>query len=126
MPAYDSSAFHPPAPLALVTIRSPLSGVAVANVPMLLDSGADVSLLPRESIAELIAGDQGSQRFELEGFNGAKSWAPVVHLELQFLGKSFRGQFLVVDASYGYLGRNILNNVALLLDGPSLSWNVSR
>jgi len=61
--------------------------------------------------------------YELEAFDGAKSRAPVVQLEVRFLGKSFRGQFLVIDGQHGVLGRNILNNVSLLFDGPSLRWD---
>jgi hypothetical protein len=39
------------------------------------------------------------------------------------LGRAFRGQFLVIDQQAGILGRNILNNLALLLDGPQLTWS---
>jgi hypothetical protein len=49
MPAYDTTLFDPPAPLARVTIRHPLSGTTVSDVPMLLDTGADVTLLPQAS-----------------------------------------------------------------------------
>jgi hypothetical protein len=37
MPAYDANRFQPPAPVALVTLRNPATGVACADVPMLLD-----------------------------------------------------------------------------------------
>jgi hypothetical protein len=46
-------------------------------------------------------------------------------LELQLLGKTFRGQFLVVDARHGILGRNILNAISVLLDGPAQNWQES-
>jgi hypothetical protein len=45
-----------------------------------------------------------------------------VTAELQFHGKSFRGQFLLIDGWHGVLGRNVLNNLSLLLDGPSREW----
>ena len=122
MPAYDSTVFRPPAPVASVTVRSPVSGRTVSNVLLLLDSGADVSFLPRGAMADLIDRSQESAQYEVEAFDGTKSLAPVVQMELVFLGKSFRGQFLLVDAPYGFLGRNILNNISLLLDGPSLNW----
>ena len=122
MPAYDSTAFRPPAPVASVTVRSPASGRTASNVLLLIDSGADVSILPREPIAELIDGSQPSDQYEVEAFDGTRSTASVAQLEVLFLGKSFRGQFLLLDAPYGYLGRNILNNISLLLDGPSLNW----
>lgn len=35
MPAYDSSGFHPPAPVALVTVRSVTSSATADNVRML-------------------------------------------------------------------------------------------
>jgi hypothetical protein len=126
MPAYDSMAFRPPAPVASVTVRSPVTGRTVSDVPLLLDSGADVSFLPRGPIASLLDVSQTSARYEVESFDGSKSTAPVAHLEVLLLGKSFRGQFLLVDAPFGFLGRNILNNISILLDGPSLSWREHR
>ncbi len=48
MPAYNASAFRPPAPVAHVIVKSPTTNHVVAGVPMLIDSGADVSLLPRD------------------------------------------------------------------------------
>jgi hypothetical protein len=39
------------------------------------------------------------------------------------LGRTFRGQFLVIDEETGILGRNILNTLALLLDGPRQTWS---
>jgi hypothetical protein len=126
MPAYESNSFRPPAPVALVSVRSPKTGAVLPNIAMLLDSGADVSLLPREPIAELIRDADPSMQFELESFDGTRSKSSVVNLELVFLGKSFRGQFLLIDGNYGIIGRNILNNVSLVLDGPSLTWREAQ
>ena len=36
-----------------------------------------------------------------------------------FLGKSFRGRFLPVEAAVGAIGRNLSDRVRLLLDGPA-------
>jgi hypothetical protein len=124
MQAYDAARFDPPAPLAYVTVRSEELGVVIHDVPMLLDTGADVSLLPRSHVATLTSTD--ATRYELEGFDGTKSTAPAITVELAFLGKSFRGQFLVVEGWHGILGRNILNNLTLLLDGPSGIWTEQR
>ena len=122
MPAYDSAIFRPPAPVASVTVRSPVTGRTVSNVALLMDSGADVSLLPRQPIADLIDDSQKESQYEVEAFDGTRSLATVANLEVVFLGKSFRGQFLLVDSPYGYLGRNILNRLSLHFDGPTLSW----
>jgi hypothetical protein len=93
---------------------------------MLLDTGADVSLVPRQSIVGQIEIDDAVALYELEAFDGARRAAPAVELELLFLGKSFRGRFLVVDGRHGILGRNVLNCLSLLLDGPSLNWTENR
>jgi len=47
MPDYDNVLFTPPAPVALVTLRNSDSGATQINVSMLLDTGADVSLIPQ-------------------------------------------------------------------------------
>jgi len=126
MPAYDAAYFNPPAPVALVSVRSPSTGAQVGDVPMILDSNADVSLLPRAALSELIDTTATYVSYELEAFDGTRSQAAVADLELRFLGKSFRGQFLLMEGNHGILGRNILNSLSLLFDGPRLTWNEQR
>ncbi len=53
MPAYDASLFDPPAPLARVTPRNLSNGATVSDVPMLIDSGADITLVPHQSADQL-------------------------------------------------------------------------
>ena len=124
MQAYDSARFDPPAPLALVIVRSEQQDLVIHDVPMLLDTGADVSLLPRSRVEALASAH--ARQYELEAFDGARSSAPAITAEVQFLGRSFRGQFLVVDNWHGVLGRNVLNNLSLLFDGPSCRWMERR
>jgi hypothetical protein len=124
MQAYDTARFDPAAPIALVAITSHQPKLIINDVPMLLDTGADVSLLPRSLVASLVSPD--ARQYELEAFDGTRSTTPAVTAELQFLGKSFRGQFLLVDSWHGVLGRNVLNNLALLFDGPSRAWREHR
>jgi hypothetical protein len=124
MQAYDAARFDPPAPLAFVTVRSQQLGIEIHNVPMLLDTGADVSLLPRLHVAMIPSPD--AKKYELQAFDGTKSTAPAITAELQFLGKTFRGQFLLTDNWHGVLGRNVMNNLSLLFDGPSRKWTQQR
>ena len=124
MQAYDIARFDPPAPLALVTVKSAQLAVEIRDVPMLLDTGADLSLLPRSHLAALASPD--AKQYELTAFDGTKSTAPAVMVELQFLGKTFCGQFLVIDGWHGVLGRNVLNNLSLLFDGPARNWREQR
>ncbi len=89
---------------------------------MLIDSGADLTLIPEASIAEL-GPDLGSERHvDLQGFDGRVTTARVVELDLIFLGMIFRGRLAVVESPVGVLGRNVLNRFAIVLDGPNLDW----
>jgi hypothetical protein len=124
MHEYDGARFDPPAPLALVSVKAEQPDRVIHDVPMLLDTGADVSLLPRSYFTTLVVSD--ARQYQLEAFDGSRSTAPAVTVELQFLGKTFRGQFLLIDSWHGILGRNVLNNVALLFDGPARKWMEKR
>jgi hypothetical protein len=53
MPTYDAERFTPPAPTALVKLRDPGSGTVISDVPVLLDTGADVTLFPGSAIQRL-------------------------------------------------------------------------
>ena len=88
---------------------------------MLIDSGADATLLPRSAVAALGLAKTGTQ-YELVAFDGTLSEAEAVSAVLVFLNKSFRGLFLQVESEVGVIGRNVLNRVRLLLDGPALNW----
>jgi len=123
MPAYDATQFDPPAPLAKVTLRNPGNSAIRPDVPMLLDTGADVTLIPKTTVDLLGTAVVPDRHYELIGFDGNVSLAPVVRLELLFCGRTFRGQFLLVDQSWGILGRNVLNAIPILLDGPLLTWD---
>ena len=52
------------------------------------------------------------------GFDGSKSFTPVVMLDVLFLQRAFRGRYLLIEAERGIVGRDMLNHVSLLLDGP--------
>jgi hypothetical protein len=54
--------------------------------------------------------------------DGSRSFAQAIRVDLIFLKKTFKGQFLVVDQEWGLIGRDVLNHVSLLFDGPKLQW----
>jgi hypothetical protein len=123
MPAYDSQNYDPPAPLASVILLNPDTGANAAEVPMLLDSGADVSLVPQAIVEQLGVAALPGVVYEVVGFDGLPRAAQAVRLSLVFCGRTFSGQFLLLDQARGILGRNILNTMPLLFDGPNLTWD---
>ena len=122
MAAYDSELFDPPAPLARVTLRAIQTRKIITDVPMLIDSGSDLTLIPEASIAELEPNIVADKLVELQGFDGRVTAARSVEMDLIFLGITFRGRLAVVDSPVGVLGRNVLNRFAIFLDGPNLNW----
>lgn len=118
MPAYDADQFDPPAPVAKVELRHPVTSALITNVPMLLDTGADVTLLQRDYTERHGVMPVEDKVYKVEGIDGSTKLAEVVQLKLVFPGRKFKGQFLLIDLPMGILGRIILNAVALLLDGP--------
>lgn len=122
MAAYNSIDFDPPAPVAYVTLKHSITNVEWVNVPMQLDSGADVTLVPQTAIARLGLIVLSDIPYELTGFDGTNSQAFAVELKLIFCRRTFRGRFLLSNQPIGIIGRDILNLVPILLDGPHLEW----
>jgi hypothetical protein len=122
MPEYDVDNFDPPAPVAYVTLRNPATGALLSDVPMLIDTGADATLLPSNAVGQLGIKPEEDTDFEVQVFDGEIKRLKLARLELYFLDKKFVGEYLLIDRSMGILGRNILNSVRILLDGPNAKW----
>ena len=74
--------------------------------------------MPHASIQALGVSPLADLRYELMGFDGSQSFASVVLIDMVFLSRVFRGRYLVTEEERGILGRDVLNHLALLLDGP--------
>jgi hypothetical protein len=122
MPSYDALNYAPPAPIAQVTLRA-ANGATVSDVVLLLDTGADTTLLPRSAIARLGITPDAAITYDLIGFDGARSSTQAVDLDMIFLQKAFRGRYLLIDEDRGILGRDVLASVSILLNGPAEEWS---
>ena len=78
MPSYESDLFTPPAPVIYVTLRHPTTGTSLSEIPMLMDTGADITLLSREYIEQLGIEPVEDIVYELQGFDGGITVANVV------------------------------------------------
>ena len=90
MPEYESASFEPPAPVARVFLQNPEASVARQEVTMLLDTGADVSCVPRWAAQALGVQPAAGVRFEVLSFEGTRGFAEAVALEMLFLGRPSR------------------------------------
>jgi len=126
MPDYDSENFDPPAPVAYVILRNPATGISLSDVPMLIDTGADATLVPQESVEQLRIEVDENTLFEVQEFEGETKFVKTTRLELVFLKRKFTGQFLLIDQPMGILGRNILNSISITFDGPRSKWDEKK
>jgi hypothetical protein len=119
---YDGQLYTPPAPVARLTLRTPDGLKAVTDVPAVLDTGADVTLLPRWAVEQLGLTPETDAGVRLAWFDGSIRSAETVELEASFQGGRFRGRYALVDQPHGIVGRNLLNHFRLLFDGPTKAW----
>ena len=91
---------------------------------MLIDTGADVTLVPVPAVSTLGLQFDVDTAYELAGFDGSRSVASATNLDLVLSGKVFRGRYLGIDQGWGIMGRDILNHLSLTLDGPGLTWTL--
>ena len=126
MPSYDGASYRPPAPVASVTVRDPNSLAVVSGVMLLVDSGADITFIPRAAIAHLGVSAETSAKVEVASFDGSRSFADAVNVDVLLGIHYFRGRYLVCNDAHGILGRDILNHVKLVLDGPILEWSLQE
>jgi len=118
--------YDPPAPVAKVKLRNSETLELIANVPMLLDTGSDVTLLPQSYCDEIGVEVSETESLELEGFNQTTTIAFYVRLDFIFLNKIFRGKLLVYDQDEGIIGRDVLNKFSILFDGKNLGWKAHK
>ncbi|MEW5938927.1 MAG: hypothetical protein AB1750_04640 [Chloroflexota bacterium] len=126
MPSYDAQNFDPPAPVAFVILRNPATGVTLPDVPMLIDTGADATLLPADAVQKIGVNIEADPGFEVETFDGETRRLQFAKLELLFLDKKFAGEYLLIDRPMGILGGNVLNNLRLVLDGVRQKWDEQK
>src|SRR5438067_2276804 len=120
MPAYEAGPFVPAAPVARAIVRGPTGSVRT-DVPLLIDTGADISAIPRsvaQSVAALVRPSDVVVRF----YDGSEILCELAELSVEFLRFRFSGMFVIADADHGVLGRNVLNRLVVTLDGPRLTW----
>ena len=126
MPEYDAENYNPPAPIAYVTLRNPANGDVLSNVPMLIDTGSDITLLPSDVVGKLGVKAEENTGFEVQVFDGDTKFLRSVKLDLLVLDKTFKGDYLLIDRPIGILGRNVLKNLRVLFDGPRGVWSEQK
>lgn len=118
--AYDDS-YDPPAPVVALRVADP-GGEAGVLVPGLLDTGADCTLIPPSVARQLRLPLVG--HLEITGVGGGVA-RPRVHAgRIEIAGADMLVR-LVAYENEVIVGRDVLNGIVSLLDGPSLRLRLS-
>jgi hypothetical protein len=116
---------NPPAPFVYVTLRSPDGKVEVRDVPAQVDTAADRTALPAELIERL--GLQQLDELLCGGFGGSLTVIPsfVAQIGIQPLPLKTIELLGAQGEDYVLLGRDILNDHIMQLNGPALSLGIN-
>ena len=110
----------PPAPFVHVSVRAVAVNSAVAECPAQLDTAADLTVIPTRLVDELQLDQLGE--LSILGFGADLETLPTFLVQIQI--RDLPSQLVEVLAShdepYVLLGRDILNQFRIMLDGPNL------
>jgi predicted aspartyl protease len=106
----------PPAPLVNLTVRNPEAPDIFVPAPALIDTGADYSVITRE-IFEKLAPLRVGQVY-VESFSGEGEVHRLYSVNIEIHDWTFSQVAVLVNSSdYVILGRDILNNFDMRLNG---------
>lgn len=115
---YDP-AYRPPAPVLSFWLAAPGEPPQVRPLSAVVDSGSDGTLIPTHYLEQVEAIDVGDAI--LHGVLGEAREVHLYEVDLH-IGARLLPSVIVVGDDQGseiLLGRNVLNKLVLLLDGPS-------
>ena len=118
--------YTPPAPTVEIWLAAPGESLAVGPIEAFIDSGADVTLIPRQHLRPLHL--KALRRKTLRSQWGERRTVDVYIVEIG-IGENLRLPWVeAVADEIGnelVLGRSALNKIRVLLDGPRESVEIS-
>ena len=115
---YDQS-YWPPFPTIEVVIANPFSDQATVPLPAKVDTGADMTVIPRRLAVEL--GLTSFSRVLVQGFRGQPKVTRTYPADVNVNGYTVEFVELILNDTENelLLGRDVLNELVLILNGPA-------
>ena len=116
--AYNS-VYWPPFPTIRIILRNEDSAFQTGSVDALIDSGADASLVPLSLLREIQA--HTFEATHIRSHWGERRRVHLYRIDIKIDGITLPGVTVVGDPfdNEVVLGRDVLNKLRLLLDGPA-------
>lgn len=115
---------EPPAPFLELTLRHPEFSAQSVVIPAKVDSGADISALPQQSIDQLHL--PMTSRLFVQGYDGISHEVATYAVHIELAGARFRvSEAISTHESFALLGRDILNHFYVKLNGPDLTLDIN-
>ena len=119
---YDSINYRPPAPVITVRVYRPYSDSFKEGLGK-IDTGADITVIPDKWVEELSL--RPAEIVSVKTFDGRTITKTVYFINLEFHKFNFELVKAISLAGKDVLiGRNVLNNVKLILDGKNLDLQI--
>ncbi|MCS6843768.1 MAG: retroviral-like aspartic protease family protein [Caldilineales bacterium] len=115
---YDLSVF-PPAPKLAIRLHAQPDGTSYGPVTAFVDTGADATVVPLKIVRELRAGTVSLKT--VRGYTGGRRAVRTYLVDVEVGPYLLPGIEILGDAAAEeiLLGRDVLNKLRLLLDGPA-------
>ena len=118
---YNKS-IEPPAPFISVAVAHPLRPDSDVQMMAKIDSGADITALPLTVVQQLNL--QANHFLEIAGYDNQIVSLPVYDSRLTIAHIRVRFEAIAISENHAILGRDVLNLLRVLLDGPALALEI--